>query len=138
MEEYDLSESDGEYDDISNLYSADPVFSNKEELSEFMASCNVEKSSQSSKSNGKDTICYETQKTIKKNCSCGNCGDIWSNDFEHICCHQIMRLVFSLLHFQLHLSRRMLYMITRLWYESLLNFFTQYIMNYICIYIKYI
>ena len=66
MEEYDLSESDGEYDDISNLYSADPVFSNKEELSEVIASCNVQKSSQSSKSNGKDTICYETQKKSKK------------------------------------------------------------------------
>ena len=91
MEELEFSESEDEIDDISDLYGADPVFNTKEELSKFMASCNIEKSKKYENQHKSDTICYEDQKRIKKKCTCGKCENIWSDSFEHICCHQIPR-----------------------------------------------
>ena len=66
MEELMLSESDESDESDYNVYTADPVFSSKKELDEFMASCNIQ---QSRTQGGDDRVCYEDQKKMKKNCT---------------------------------------------------------------------
>ena len=41
MEEFVLSESEEDSDDTFDVYGADPVFNSKDELDDFMASCNI-------------------------------------------------------------------------------------------------
>ena len=89
MEEFRVSESEDESDESFDVYGADPVFESKEELDEFMANCQIKRTEVSEELNEKDEIFFETQKKIKKDCTCCKCEDIHSDDFEHICCQQI-------------------------------------------------
>ena len=84
QEEIALSDSDQESD--GDIYGADPVFKSKEDLDEFMRSCKIQTSM---KSGDKEELSFHAQRSIKKNYTCGMCQDIWSGDFEHICCQQI-------------------------------------------------
>ena len=59
----------------------------KEELDKFMASCDIQYVKKSDCV--EDKVCYEQQKGLDKLCSCGKCEDIWSGDFQHLCCQQI-------------------------------------------------
>ena len=93
MEEFILSESEEDSDDTFDVYGADPVFNSKDELDDFMASCNIERGKKGSNKESKEKVFYEEQKKVKKNCTCKNCEDIWSDDFQHICCHQVKRYI---------------------------------------------
>ena len=86
MEELQLSESDYESEDGCDIYDADPVFVNQEDLDEFLTSCKIEKAKKVGEG---EQVNFNTQKGIMKLCTCKNCEDIRSGDFEHICCHQI-------------------------------------------------
>ena len=89
MEDFQISESEEDSDESFNVYGADPVFSTQKELDEFMTSCNSKRVNKSVDQVELDEVFCEKQKTVKKNCSCNKCEDIWSGSFEHICCHQI-------------------------------------------------
>ena len=91
MEELLLSESDDSDESEYDVYGADPVFASRQELDAFMASCNIQKGAATQ--SGDDRVSYIEQKKIKKSCTCGKCDNIWSGDFEHICCQQIERCV---------------------------------------------
>ena len=82
-----LYETDEFSDDEDDIYGADPVFESKEELDKFMASCDIQYVKKSDCVEEK--VCYEQQKGLDKLCSCGKCEDIWSGDFQHLCCQQI-------------------------------------------------
>ena len=84
-----MSESEDESEEAFDIYGADPVFDSKEELEEFMKSCNIQLLRKDNDHDKNDPICYDTQKKIEAKCSCGNCEVIWSGDFQHICCQQI-------------------------------------------------
>ena len=68
-------------------YQCDPSFKNREDLEQFLKGCDnqVESNSDSEDEN----VDLEGWKDIKKECTCGLCGDITSNGFEHLCCQQI-------------------------------------------------
>ena len=68
-------------------YQCDPSFKNREDLEQFLKGCDnrVESNSDSEDEN----VDLEGWKDIKKDCTCGLCGDISSNGFEHLCCQQI-------------------------------------------------
>ena len=68
-------------------YQCDPSFKNREDLEQFLKGCDnrVESNSDSEDEN----VDLEGWKDIKKDCTCGRCGDITSNGFEHLCCQQI-------------------------------------------------
>ena len=86
-----MSESDEEIGESFDLYDADPVFETKEDLATFLASCNIQMVDEAEDKSEEGKICYNAQKKIEKKCSCGKCDDIWSEDFQHICCHQMER-----------------------------------------------
>ena len=65
IEEYQLSDSEVE-SDIFDPYECDPVFENREELDQFMKSCNVKP-----QDSDEEDIDYNIE--IKKVCSCNNC-----------------------------------------------------------------
>ena len=88
MEEFQLSESDEDVDESFDIYGADPVFDSKEELDQFMASCKIELSKDSEKSKSEE-IHFDAQRNINNICTCMHCEDIWSEDFEHVCCQQV-------------------------------------------------
>ena len=82
----EIAFSDSDQDSDGDIYGADPVFKSKEDLDKFMRSCKI----QTSRTSGdKEELNFHAQRSIKKNCTCGKCQDIWSGDFEHICCQQI-------------------------------------------------
>ena len=85
-EDSDSSESDFEGYDVLP-YQCDPSFKNREDLEQFLKGCDnrVESNSDSEDEN----VDLEGWKDIKKDCTCGLCGDIVSNGFEHLCCQQI-------------------------------------------------
>ena len=91
MEEFMLSDSDSDEGEDFDVYGADPIFETRGELEQFMATCNIQKTEKDSKLEPSERICYDDQKKIKKNCTCDNCEDIWSEEFQHVCCHQIQR-----------------------------------------------
>ena len=68
-------------------YQCDPSFKNREDLEQFLKGCDnqVESNSDSEDEN----VDLEGWKDIKKECTCGLCGNITSNGFEHLCCQQI-------------------------------------------------
>ena len=88
MEEFQVSDSDEDVDEAFDIYGADPTFKSKEELDEFMASCKLEMSKKTER-NETEEICFDAHSKIIKKCTCSNCEDIWSENFEHICCQQI-------------------------------------------------
>ena len=83
-----LSESEEDSDTV--LHGADPIFSTKEELDQFIASCNIQKGRERG-SEDWGRVCFDRQSKIKKDCTCGQCSEIWYGDFEHICCQQVER-----------------------------------------------
>jgi hypothetical protein len=56
----------------------------QDELDQFYQSCDLSKYQDSDE----DIVDYESFKSIKKNCTCGKCQNIWSEKYEHVCCHQ--------------------------------------------------
>ena len=82
MEEFEFSDSESEIS--CDLYGDDPVFETKESLDEFLRSCDIQRG----KRDVEENICFDQVKGISKNCSCERCEDIWSGDFEHLCCQQ--------------------------------------------------
>ena len=86
MEECLLSDCEFDSDESFDLYIDEPTFETKEQLEEFMESCNLQRKNPEEP---EDEVCYELQKDTKKECSCNMCEDIWSHGFQHICCQQI-------------------------------------------------
>ena len=86
-EECQLSDSEEEDTDSYDPYESDPKFKSKKELEDFMSGCDISKSDDIAD----EDIDYKSHIGIKKTCTCGQCEDIWSEDFEHICCHQTDR-----------------------------------------------
>ena len=85
MEENFLDfDCDSESDENCDLYGDDPVFETKEDLDAFLGSCHLEKVKPCDK---EVNVCYE-HSGMEKNCTCGFCEDIWSGQFQHICCKQ--------------------------------------------------
>ena len=82
MEEFQFSDS--ESDKSCDLYGDDPVFETKEDLEEFLQSCDIQRGKQ----DVDEHICFDQVQGIAKECTCGRCEDIWSGDFEHLCCQQ--------------------------------------------------
>ena len=80
-EVYNLSDSEVE-SDCFDPYECDPVFQTKEELDKFLKTCNIQKNVDSDD----EDIDYVFK--VKKKCSCGQCADIYSGNYEHICCQQ--------------------------------------------------
>ena len=81
MEESILSENEFESDDSIDLFSEDPVFQTKEELDKFLDSCNIKREE-------KDYGDVNFKQHDGKECSCELCEDIWSGEYEHLCCQQ--------------------------------------------------
>jgi len=83
----DGSESNFEGCNVVLPYQCDPSFKNREDLEQFLKGCDnrIESNSDSEDEN----VDLEGWKDIKKDCTCGRCGDITSNGFEHLCCQQI-------------------------------------------------
>ena len=90
-ENWQLSDSDdmGEESDIFDPYETDPVFDTTEELQEFLASCDQSKAGELDE----EKIDYELHQSVQKVCTCGQCADIWSDGFQHVCCQQTDRSV---------------------------------------------
>ena len=94
MEEFIISDSDSEEESEGggfDVYGADPVFQTREELNQFMASCNIQQGKKGSNLEPEEKIFFKEQKKNQKSCTCQKCEDIWSDEFQHICCHQIKR-----------------------------------------------
>ena len=84
----DSDSSESNFEDYNVLpYQCDPYFKNREDLEQFLKGCDnrVESNSDSEDEN----VDLEGWKDIKKDCTCGLCGNIASNGFEHLCCQQI-------------------------------------------------
>ena len=64
----------------------DPSFKNREDLEQFLKGCDNRVENSDSEDENVD---LEGWKDIKKDCTCGLCGDITSHGFEHLCCQQI-------------------------------------------------
>ena len=92
-EQWQLSESDEDEGDIFDPYESDPKFETVEELEEFLAGCDLSKAAEI----GEEKIDYELHQSVQKVCTCGQCADIWSDGFEHVCCQQTDRSGFFLL-----------------------------------------
>ena len=77
----DGSESNFEGCNVVLPYQCDPSFKNREDLEQFLKGCDnrIESNSDSEDEN----VDLEGWKDIKKDCTCGRCGDITSNGFEH-------------------------------------------------------
>ena len=90
MDESEVSDFEFDSDKSIDLYGDDPVFETREELDSFMKSCKVE---HFKNKEFEDNICFEQQEKVVKDCTCGLCEDIWSEDFEHICCQQVSKYV---------------------------------------------
>ena len=83
-----MSYSDEEENiDPFDPYESDHRFTTQEELDVFMAGCDLSKV----RNLDEETFDCDNFRKIKKICSCGECEDIWSDDFEHVCCHQTGR-----------------------------------------------
>jgi len=82
----DSSESNFEGFNVVVPYQCDPSFKNREDLEHFLKGCDNRVENSDSEDENVD---LEGWKDIKKECSCGLCGDINSNGFEHLCCQQI-------------------------------------------------
>ena len=80
------SESNFEGCNVVLPYQCDPSFKNREDLEQFLKGCDSRVENSDSEDENVD---LEGWKDIKKDCSCGLCGDINSNGFEHLCCQQI-------------------------------------------------
>ena len=81
--QWEFSDSEEEEEQL-DLYMNDTTFDTREELEEFILTIGLTKAVDSDE----EDIDYEGAKYIKKVCTCGHCEDIWSGDFEHICCQQ--------------------------------------------------
>ena len=71
-------------DEDFDPYAVDPTFGTKEELDKFLHGCDLQKD----KSSDSEDTNFEEYRSVKKVCSCGKCGPIFSGEYEHICCHQ--------------------------------------------------
>ena len=78
-ENYALSDSDSSDEFLP--YECDPQFKNKEALEEFIKSCDI-------KPADSDDEDLDYTFKVTKNCTCGLCGDISTENYEHICCQQ--------------------------------------------------
>ena len=76
--------SDSEEEEEGDPSTWDPCFETQDELDQFYQSCDLTRYQDSDE----DIVDYESFKSIKKNCTCGKCQDIWSENYEHVCCHQ--------------------------------------------------
>ena len=77
----DSDSSESNFEDYNVLpYQCDPYFKNREDLEQFLKGCDnrVESNSDSEDEN----VDLEGWKDIKKDCTCGLCGNIVSNGFE--------------------------------------------------------
>ena len=84
-EQWQLSESEEEEQmDQFDPYQLDPTFRSNEELELFLDGCDLAKA----KDSDEEEIDYEKFKSVKKVCTCNRCADIWSGDYEHVCCQQ--------------------------------------------------
>ena len=88
IEEDQISDCEFGSDDSMDLFGDDPCFETEEELNSFIKSCNIQRRLNQ---DFEDNICIGQQKQIEKKCSCEMCENIWSGEFEHICCQQISK-----------------------------------------------
>jgi hypothetical protein len=81
MEEGNISFE--EEDEFLDPFACDPPpFKSKEELDKFMKTCNIKPADNS------DNEDVNFMTVLTKSCTCDKCVDMWSGDYEHICCHQ--------------------------------------------------
>ena len=73
--------SDSDSSDEFLPYKCDPQFKTKEALEEFMKSCDI-------KLTDSDDEDLDYTFKVTKNCTCELCGDIYTENYEHICCQQ--------------------------------------------------
>lgn len=90
-EQWQLSESDEDLESVFDPYESDPKFETVEELQEFLAGCDLSKAREVDG----EMIDYELHQSVEKICTCGKCADIWSDGFQHVCCHQTDRSGFE-------------------------------------------
>ena len=87
-EDYLPSESEEESDGEFYLYGEDPIFKTKEDLDNFMKSCDVK---MVKKTGIEDEFVFLQEEGVVKHCTCGSWEDIWSGNIQHLCCQQVQK-----------------------------------------------
>lgn len=71
-----------ENEENEDPFECDPTFETKSDLDAFLKTCNLKRGGDS------DEEDVDFDYSVKRECNCNICEDIFSGSYQHLCCHQ--------------------------------------------------